>query len=96
MIRTNEWSGVTKDRKVESTVHVCRTMWWVRDGERRVWGVQPSVCPEVTHLVTLALPPLTLTYVIELVDGHSRGQAKSPNEHLCCMGPRDDHQAGIG
>lgn len=54
--------------------------------------VQPSVCPEVIQLVTLALPPLTLTYVIELVDG----QAKSRNKHLCCVGPRDDHQAGIG
>lgn len=57
---------------------------WVGSGTRRKKGivVPPSVCSEATQLVT-APPPLTLTRVLELVDGRSHGQAKNPNEHLC-------------
>lgn len=70
---------------------------WIGDREkrRRVWVVQPSVCSEVTQLV-MALPPLTLTYMIEPVDGHTMVKPRAPNEHVCYIAPPHDHQAGIG
>lgn len=71
---TNEWhyQGLREGEHcscLSHRVHVCHTVCGLGQGqgERRVWVVLPSVCLEVTQLV-MAPSPLTLTYMMELVD----------------------------